>query len=67
MRNQQPQVERDEVWNIQQVARFLGFKESRARKNVARAGITPVRTHQGIGYMSSDVRAMANQIRSHWE
>ena len=55
----------DQVWFVERIAAYLGFKEIRTRRVLARSGLTPVRTHTGIGYMSSDIKAMARQMRGH--
>lgn len=53
----------DQVWTIERIAQYLGFKELRTRRVLARSGIAPVRTNSGIGYMSSDIRALGRHIR----
>ena len=56
------QLADDQVWNVQRIAQHLGFKELKTRRILARSGIAPVRTQDGVGYMSSDIKALSKYL-----
>ena len=50
-----PESTDDPILDIVQIARILLTTPEKAIRTVRSAGLTPVRTHTGIGYPSSDI------------
>lgn len=53
-----PETVTDEIWTIAQAADKFNVSENRARRVIAGASLTPIRTRTGVGYLSEEVSAL---------